>query len=151
MTTNTLTKDDIINLKPGPELNAVVIREIMHHVWNEGERPRCIYCAVWKGWPPNLAGCEAKPYSLYMDYAWNIVERVGGAWDIKKRYRPHPDDPYGSGGRATYQAILQTSDYDPEEDLLYNTHSVKSPWCRTAAEAICKAALLAKIEGHDAT
>lgn len=78
--------------------------------------------------------------------AWQVVERVGGAWDIKKRYRPHPDDPSGTGGRATYQAIVFTSDYDFYEDELVNKRLGRSPWCWSLPEAICKAALLTKLD-----
>ena len=83
-------------------------------------------------------------FSTDISAAWQVVEK-DGAWDFKKRFRPHPDDPPGAGGRATYQAIVFLSDYNPYEDELTNKRTGRSPWYWQLPEAICKAALLTKL------
>lgn len=75
--------------------------------------------------------------------ALRVVERSEGSWDIKKRYRPHPDDLPGTGGRATYQAIIVITEFEGLTETV--ERKFRSPWCWQLPEAICKAALLTKL------
>lgn len=137
-----MTKEEILAMEAGRKLDGLVGKEIMgieveypfaegypFYLTDNGKGKR-----VWD---------TVAFYSTDISAAGQIVEK-DGAWDIKKRYRPHPEDPSGSPGRPTYQAAVQISDYDPYEDELFNKWSGRSPWCWTLPEAICKAALIAK-------
>lgn len=118
-----MTKEEILAMEVGPELDLEVALKVI-----------------------GIIPYKAESYSTDILAAWQVVEK-DGAWDIKKRFRPHPDDPALSGGRPTYQAICFLSDYNEYEDELINKRTGRSPWCWTLPEAICKAALLAKLEG----
>ena len=124
-----MTKEEILAMEVGEKLDAFVAEIVMGI----------------QGWFKYSTGYHPKayPYSTDISAAWQVVEKEG-AWDIKKRFRPHPDDPAGSGGRPTYQATVFLSDYDPYEDALINKRTGRSPWYWQLPEAICKAALLAK-------
>ena len=136
-----MNKEEILAMKPGEALDNLIIKKLMHHVWDDGDRPRCKICGVWKDWN-KPAGCQSKPYSTEISAASLLVDE-DGAWDIKKRFRPHPDDPDCSPGRATYQAIVVITKY---EDLVETSEQkFRSPWCWSLPEAICKAALLVKL------
>ena len=139
-----MTKEETWAMKPGRELDKAV-----------GEIVFGYEVKIFQGFAPDLCYQYRTPseygetydflpfYSTETSVACQVVEKEG-AWDIKKRFRPQPDDPPGSGGRPTYQAIVFLSDYDPYEDELINKRTGRSPWCWSLPEAICKAALLAK-------
>lgn len=136
-----MNKEKILEMKPGSELNELVAERVMgecyHQYYKDGEDS--IFCRKCK--ESRFYHQNSQSYSTDVSAAWRVLERIDGACDIKKRYRPHPDDPPCSGGRATYQVKLFLSDYDPYEDALINKRMITSPWCWTIPEAICKAAL----------
>jgi len=106
-------------------LDKLVIKEIMHHVWDDGEKPRCKICGVWKDWL-KPTGCEYKPYSTDISAAWLVVEEMPPPFQIHRCV----DD--------TYWVIFWF-------DTMIKPHMM----AKTAPEAICKAALLAKLESKD--
>lgn len=139
-----MTKEEILAIEPGRKLDGLVAKEIMGI---EVEYPFA------PGYPYHLVEDKGKRvwdivalYSIEFSPAWQVVEKLGGAWDIKRRFRPHPDDPPMTGGKPTYQAIVFLSDYDEIENELFNKCTGRSPWVWSLPEAICKAALLAKLE-----
>lgn len=77
------------DLKPGPDLDAMVAEKVFGIVWDE---KRCRVC----GWPlmtrvedgcvpdncslrpsPDTTATQHAPYSTDMAYAWSIVEKLG--------------------------------------------------------------------------
>lgn len=150
-----MNKEEIVAMEAGRELDVLVAKEVFgievewdYSPWNiNKQEPKMPFL---KGEPRTCLGPMAHPvanticeYSTDISPAHQVVMK-DGAWDIKKRFRPHRDDPPGSSGRPTYQALCFLSDYDEYEDELVNKRAGKSPWCWTLPEAICKAALLAK-------
>ena len=153
-----MTKEEILAMGAGEELDKLVATEVMGEPIPEFTPENALDLQLAGNPVKSPMGCWLclceydqgdvslwKPLSFSTDTlaAGQIVEK-DGAWDIKKRYRPYPEDPPGSPGRPTYQAAIQISDYDPYEDELFNKWSGRSSWCWTLPEAICKAALLAK-------
>lgn len=134
--------EEIAKMEAGIELDALVA-EVMfdYHVYRYAHR-------YWQVFSPGCRKTASRmpKYSQTGSAALRVVDK-DGAWDIKKRFGPHPDDPPGSAGRATYQAKVLLSDYDPCENELINKRVGRSPWCWSLPEAISKAALLAKLEG----
>ena len=153
-----LTKEEILAMEAGVELDRLVATEVMGELMpeftpenaldlqlagsplNSPEGNWLCLCRYDEGDTPTW---RPLPYSIDIAAAFLLVAK-DGAWDIKKRFRPHPDDPPCSPGRATYQAKVFLSDYDPYEDGLINKRSGRSPWCWGLPKAICQAALLAK-------
>lgn len=148
-----MKKEEILAMEAGDELNALVAREVMEddleHFWREGPSQTgvkyCAWCSTYDWMPAANEPCSVKPYSEDISAAFAVVERIGGAWDIKRRYRPYSDDLSMGDGRPTYQALVVITEY---EDLVYTSQETfRSPWCWQLPEAICKAALLAKLGG----
>lgn len=137
---------EILATEAGRKLDGVICKEVIglnvQYPYGEVYPYIMVQVGVWVSVPE---------YSTDISSAYQIMER-GGAWDIKKRFRPHPDDQPGSPGRATYQAYVFLSNYEEWESELINKRLGRSGWCWSLPEAICKAALLAKnkeAEGFD--
>jgi len=153
-----MTKEEILAMKAGEELDALVAEGVMKYEKPSFFPPNALdLCLAGDafhipGWTcvciyeeNDTPKWVADLYSTDISAAFLLVAK-DGAWDIMKRFRPHPDDPPCSPGRATYQAKVFLSDYDPVEDELIKKHTGRSPWCWSLSEAISKAALLAKLE-----
>lgn len=125
--------EEIAKMEPGRDMDALVAEVIFgYRVYRYADRD-------WQAYSPGLhkAACRMQKYSQTLSAAGRVVDKFG-AWDIKKRYSLHPDDPPGSPGRATYQA-----------EVMFSGRESWSPWCWSFPEAICKAALQAKLEGGE--
>lgn len=146
-----MTKEEILAIESGRKLDGLVAKEVMgievEYPFAEGY-PYYLTEDKYakKRYSPAKVWDAVALYSTEVSPAWQVVEKLGGAWDIRRRFRPHPDDPPGSPGRPTYQAKVFLSDYVPEEDELTNERTGRSPWVWSLPEAICKASLLAKLE-----
>lgn len=142
-----MTKEEILAMQAGIELDILILENVLEYQRETRIEPSKVYEQItgrnycWR--KETSVFQRPPPYSTDISAALQVMEK-DGAWDIKKRFRPHPDDPAGTGGRATYQAKCFLSDYDPYEDELINKRTGKSPWCWGLPEAICKAALLIK-------
>lgn len=156
-----MTKEEIIAMEAGEELDKLIAIEVMAEsapnlipenaldlqlAGDPVKSPMGCWVCLCRYDEGDIPMWRPVPFSTDISAAWQVVEKVEGAWDIKKRFRPHPDDPAGSGGRATYQASTFLSNFDPYENELINVQKGRSPWVWSLPEAICKAALLAKLE-----
>jgi len=151
-----MSKEEILAMDPGISLDTLVNKRVMNYPMPDFI-PECALELQLTGNPVHLDGWTCiciysegdiprwipDHYSTDISAAWKIVEKLDGAWDIKKRYKPHPNDPIGSEGRSTYRAVLTLSEYNPYDVILINERCGVSPWCWHVAETICKAALLA--------
>lgn len=129
-----MTKGEVLAMETGIELDNLVIQEIMHHIWDDGERPRCKICGVWKDFAelgyrlaiPQYFGCECGDYSTGISAAWQVVEKMREL-----------DYMFSLANYDNYKLEYQAKFYNPA-----SSHYAVGP----APEAICKAALLAKLE-----
>lgn len=126
-----MTEEEILAMKAGRELDAAVAYYVM-----EADADSPADSVLLEG---------AKHYSIDISLAWQVVEHLGGLWDIKRRLRPHPDDPPMTEGKPAYQVTASLADYVKATNIHINERTGKSPWCWQLPEAICLAALLAKI------
>ena len=115
-----MNKDEILAMKAGEELDKLVIKELMHHIWDDSERPRCKICGVWKDWP-KPTGCEYKPYSTDISAAWQVVEKL-----------------------RDYYPEIEFNQFSKKWEVTFLVG--ETALADTAPEAICRAALLAKQE-----
>jgi len=84
-----MNKEQILQLKAGEELDNLVIKEIMHHEWDDGERPRCKTCGVWKDWP-SPAGCGQGRPSTDIRAAQQVMEKLfNDGWREQRLERDH--------------------------------------------------------------
>jgi len=139
-----MTEEEVLAMWGGEELDRIVAVEAMDLI--------CVFEPRYLEWPEveSWYDMECKPtsvscYSTTVVGAWQVVEHLGGLWDIKRRLRPHPDDPASAEGRPAYQASVSLADYVEAEGIHINQREGKSPWCWQLPEAICIAALLVKI------
>jgi len=123
-----MTEEEILAMEAGNKLNLLVCEKVFN----------------------NKTFGSVKPYSTDISAAWEVVEYLGGIWDIKIRLRPHPDDPPFAEGRPAYQAAVSLADYVEAEGIHINQREGKSPWCWQLPEAICLAALLVKLATAEA-
>ena len=115
-----MTKDEIWAMEAGEELDKLVIKELMHHIRDDSERPRCKICSVWKDWY-KPAGCEDKKYSTDISAAWQVVEKL-------KDYYPE----------------IEFNQYTKKWEVTFLVGETAS--ADTAPEAICKSALIAVLQ-----
>lgn len=117
-----MNKEEILAMDK-KTLNKAVIEYIMHHKWDDGGRPKCLICGLWKDWP-YPSGCEGKNYVEDMLYAWEVKEEMN-----RQGFHFRLAD-YGEEGNQ--QAIFEKPSYEPFVAI-----------CPKAPEAICKSALIA--------
>ena len=144
-----MTKEEILAMEPGPELDALVAEKVMEHPrpdfipedaldlylagdpihhdswtcvcrYDEGDTPK---------WIPDR-------YSRDISAAWRIVEKLTEEWT--KRNKPVSIEvSYDCGA---YEARIETW----RENKHYWKEQIFSGSCEAAPEAICKAALIAE-------
>lgn len=127
-----MKREEILAMEAGEGLDKLVIQKIMHHIWDGGDRPRCKICGVWKDWDKPTA-CETKKYSTDISAAWQVVGKlIEDGYFLTIGYSQAEKD----WGVSLDEMRPFVGDYD------------EIAWCKTAPEAICKVALLAKLEGE---
>lgn len=139
-----MTKEEISAMEVGVELDRIVAVEVMDLI--------CTFEPRFVAWPEvetwydmECRLTSVSCYSTTIIGAWQVVEYLGGLWDIQRRLRRHPDDPPKAEGRPIYQVSVSLADYDEDEAIHTNEREASSPWCWQLPEAICKAALLVKL------
>jgi hypothetical protein len=118
MTQTALTREQVLALKPGNELDLIVAIEVMGHEAGE-------FKDGWIKLGPKFEGCP-KRYSTDISAAWEVFK-----WLVKM----HED--------ATIAYPWNVSaDYDPMRETTWKIHAEG----KSVPEAICKAALLAVLD-----
>lgn len=169
-----MTKEEILAIKAGEKLDNLVTKELFHHVWDDGDRPRCKICGVWKDWPNSASiGCEGKKYSTDISAAWLVVEKMRESDDYNfKRMQSgkkkpggyylvrHPGAFYGQYddtfvefcahlmeilGVTVTDSVIDRMAGRPAELPEYPYPATLTLMRKLSPEAICKAALLAKL------
>ena len=139
-----MTKEEILKMEAGDRLDNLVIKELMHHDWDDGDRPRCKVCGVWENWPKPAGCCENRKYSTDISTAWLVVEKMRKMEDSEGNQllcclKIHCDIPGDVWNIHWSYAELSNMD-DGHKD-----HKLPLSWY-SLPEAISKAALLIKLE-----
>jgi len=140
-----VSRDDILAMKPGNELNALVAEKIMGWEWHDRE---------WSGGPkfspmlcrPNSCiGPQAIPdYSTDIATAWEVVQVMPQPFMIQKSYeKEFYEEEYDKNGTIGFEINWCDKGYCGIDYCMAQECVNKKIWCKTAPEAICKAALLA--------
>jgi len=124
------TKEEILAMEPGRELDALVAEHVFGWIPIVNYKSGTL---EWRRYSANgsLTVCpshwkttQPPAYSTDIEEAWEMLEKLGGGWIAK--------------------------DSDGHEAGIYCNNQYRSEWIascqRSAPEAICKAALLAKLE-----
>jgi hypothetical protein len=145
-----VTRDDVLAMKPGPEMDAAVATLVMGHpgafhdyVFINGRR-----CDVrtWipKGWTPEeapagmFAGAGPRRYSAEIGLAWEVVERFEHGPIVS-----HPPQGHDWDWPVEIVRIADGERYSGWSVCLGGSTEVVSP---SITEAICKAALLTTVK-----
>lgn len=148
-----MTKEDILAMVPGPELDAAVAEKIFGYWWADGPKYDCDGPREWERilvpptttkkqydyylFPPR--GKISKTYFVNNKFstdiaaAWEVVERINHhIIEISKREKIR--------GCVTYRVWVFTRSLEYPDECWDRLVQVEG---KTAPEAICKAALLA--------
>ena len=122
-----LTKDEILAMKHGRELDALVAEKVMGWVdlWKDEKH--------FKMYPPNKQNVGIR-YAGRTE-VWNYSTDISAAWKVVEEFNFYIDN--AGYGEKKYRVILGE---------LNNNNDIYRPeaFGETAPEAICKAALLVK-------
>lgn len=132
-----MTREEILAMKPGRELDALVAEKVMGWTNFSPIDPDCDYGVGVNGYRRNYAKSpdgQEKPFPFYstdMSATWEVFEKIKeeGAW-VEVAWNPK---------KKHYRCLIGA---EPIEGL----QTVDLSGTNTAAEAICKAALLAVME-----
>ena len=122
-----MTRDEILSLSVGPELDRLVMEKVFNAKRNyHGEEE------YWYHYDEN-----GEP-----DYEWSAYNSpstdMSAAWEVLEKVRPNCDWYGVDTFRKWYRCLI-----------LDNRDRIGEAYADTAPEAICKAALLAVMEGND--
>jgi len=125
-----MTREEILAMAPGPELNKLVAERIMgecyHEYWKDGEDS--VYCR--KCGESRFYHQQSQAYSMEIEAAWRVAQMLGlavvplnnGDWMVCK-------------ANVIYSLRI-TDDHCQDHRLVI---------CHTAPEALCKAGLITRL------
>lgn len=135
-----MTREEILAMKPGRELDALVAKNVMGWKYSQvSPDTKKFYCLIsgnnkgwwkapdWKGWGCASCGEEPHEYSTDISAAWEVVEKA------KIAIIPQ----CGAPEDMSYCAWVEEGPFSKEIKV----------FSLTAPEAIVKAALIAYLEG----
>lgn len=135
-----MTRDEIMSMEPGRELDCLVAEKVMGykvsfwslHLAEDGSKEELI--------PNNLGDCALQV--MYKDNIWQCIPSystdISAAWEVRQRIH----DTIGG------TKIISVCDDFPEECQIWDGMKYISVRANTVPEAICKAALLAVMDGE---
>jgi len=137
-----LTRDEILKMEAGPELDKLVETEVMGIILDPKRCPICGWRYGFPGCQPGNCSMRPAPKHRY-DEARKYSTDIAAAWEVVNKL--HPENSFGN---------------DTFEINRLKYKDGRSGWCvafagegvenyalaPTAPLAICKAALLAKLE-----
>ena len=150
-----MTRDDILNMPEGREMDALISKMIFETPHMELEDAGCPYCGseMWHGKErARCSQCNEWRYSPYKDYstdiaaAWDVADKINrmiaeNILELENDYNYLTLEcvGYTSGYAASFDCLL---DHEWFEDITNYKYAARAD---TAPLAICRAALLAMV------
>lgn len=138
-----MTRDEVLAMKPGRELDELVIRHIMNIPVVESVDlfSQYPFPAAWwvedEGW--YIADERDEDGLIYMPF--NPSEDIAAAWEVVEKMFEHGGCEIGCYGSKSGGKWFEVNVITMNGEVKVTAH--------TAHEAICKAALLAVMDGED--
>ena len=139
-----LTKDEIMNMAPGREMDRLIATKVMGWIpceinwWLEPKRWNCLIekADEWV-FETEKYGVEheGRKYQAIPSARWNPSKDISDAWEVVEKLK----------SKGLYMRLF----HDGEYGVSFKQFPKEPAFASTAPSAICKAALLAALEGEE--